>query len=249
MIASATSSGLPARPSGVFEAASLMRSALTGFRMHRCVDHAGAHGIDPDAVAHDFGGETHGHGVDRSLRSTVVDEPARRAGESADRRNVDDAAALAAVLGRHALDRLAAGDENAGGVHGEDIHRLLERVVLDRPQRRRIDRRIVDEPGHRTESPVGFREQANDVRLGAHVRRNRDGAAAGGCHLRHDVFGQRLRAEIVDDDARARGAEQPRRRRADPAAGARNDDHIRHGISDRPRGPRAGNNGTGRWQA
>ena len=42
--------------------------------MHRCVDHAGAHGIDPDAVAHDFGGEAHGHGVDRSLRAAIVDE-------------------------------------------------------------------------------------------------------------------------------------------------------------------------------
>ena len=64
--------------------------------------------------------EADGEGVDRALGGGVVDVDAGRAELGRRRREVDDAAALAAVLGRHAEDRGLGAEEGAGDVDRED---------------------------------------------------------------------------------------------------------------------------------
>ena len=141
------------------------------------------------------------------------------------------AAALAAEFGRHPPDRLAAADQQPGGVDRQDPHRLLEGIGVGGPPFRPVDAGVVDQPRHRTESRVGRLEHPQDVGLGPDVGLHRDRLAARCHHLGDHALGQFLRGHVVHHHARAPGAELPRRRGPDAAACACHDDNFRHGTS------------------
>ena len=71
------------------------------------VDQSRADRRHANALARYFIAEPDGEGIDRTLGSRIVDIGIGRAEFRRDRRKVDDDAALAAMLGRHALDGLA----------------------------------------------------------------------------------------------------------------------------------------------
>ena len=71
------------------------------------IDQAGPNAGDANAFARDFMAEADGEGIDRALGRGIVDIGVGRAELGRDRGEIDDDAALAAVLGRHPLHRLA----------------------------------------------------------------------------------------------------------------------------------------------
>src|SRR5690349_20027684 len=82
-------------------------SGLAARSVNLGLDHAGPDGIDANALRPDLFRQSERERIDRRLCRRVIDVLARRADPGGDRRDIDDRAARAAMLGRHALDGLA----------------------------------------------------------------------------------------------------------------------------------------------
>src|SRR5258706_1198204 len=186
------------------------------------VDHAGTDGVDADAFGADLFRQAESQRVDRRLGGGVVHVHGGRADARGDRRQVDDRAAGAAVLLRHALHRFARAEEAAGDVDREHALHALGRHLVD-------TRCQVDDAGvvyeHR-DTPkllVDLAEHAQHVALGCDVAWNRNGTRfprqlLGGGLVMHVV--QRHLVAALYREAYGRGA--------DAAAATGDEHHTRH---------------------
>src|SRR6185503_15792436 len=190
-------------------------------------DHAGSHGVHADAFSADFLRQADREAVDRAFRRRVVHVVARAAELCRHRGHVDDGAALAAVLRRHALHRLARAQEAASDVDREHALDALGGQVLDA-------RAAVDDAGvvHQhvevTQLVVDGLEQAHYVGFDRHVALDRDRVVT-------ELLGQLVRRAlirpIVHAYAVAAFCRQPRGGGADAAAAAGDE----HDGAHRPR--------------
>ena len=101
-------------------------------------------------------------------------------------RDVDDAAARAAVAGGHAADGLARAEDASDDVRGEDaveaggVHLVEAHLALE-------GRGVIDEGGERPSSRDAVVEEADDIRFDGEVRLKDDGAFDAGGHLERGV--------------------------------------------------------------
>ena len=143
-----------------------------------------------------------------------------------------DRAALAAMLGGHALDCLARADERRGDVEGPQFLQRAPVVELVHPCIRADDAGAVDEMRDRAELLVHRLEHADDVGLLGHVRLDRDGLGTRLLAGRDYLVRTCLVAYIVDADRLV-----TRLGRADTGGGAQapaaagHNQHSRHGLS------------------
>ena len=113
----------------------------------------------------------------------------RRAGERAERRHVDDRAALAAVARRHALHGFARAQQLPGDIDAHRLHDARKGQRLDAPLGAAGDAGIVDETGERAEHAIGLGEQAQHVVFVADIALDREGFAARRLDVVHDGVG------------------------------------------------------------
>src|SRR5690606_11357457 len=129
---------------------------------------------------------------------------------------VDDGAAFPAVLGRHALHRLAGAEKRARDVDVEDPANRGGIVALE-ASGVSGDAGVVDERRQRAELPVDDVEDPEHVVLVRDVALNEGDAAA----LDADLVGEPARAilagDVVDADGIAATGGKPRRRCSDAA--------------------------------
>jgi hypothetical protein len=202
-----------------------MRSTLPGVAA-RLVDvggdHAGAHRVDADPLHRDLLGEADDEAVHGALGGGVVDIFVRAAEHRGHRRDGDDGAALAAVLGRHALHRLAGAEDRADHVDVHDAMEAVSRVGLD-TARQRHDAGIGDEADQRSE-PVGRGEDAEDVGFLGNVALHRDGLGAERVDGGDDLLGRRGIGGVVDHHVIAAPSRQQGAGAPDAAARSGDDD-------------------------
>jgi hypothetical protein len=136
------------------------------------------------------------------------------------RREIDDRAARPAAPRRHAAHRLARAQEGAGEVRRQHALEALERHVLQ-ARLALEDAGVVDQRRDRPERALRGVEHARDLPLGAHVGLQRERAPAGGRDFGDHRFGRRTIAQVVDAHRVAARGREPRGRRADAAARAR----------------------------
>ena len=163
-------------------------------------DDAGVEGVDADALGAELEGEDAGDGVDRTLGGGVDRAGGRR--DAADQRaDVDDAAALAEVLGRGLGDEQEAEDV--------DVELLVEVLGGDGFEGAElVDAGVVDED---VELAVVLDGGVDDgLRVGGlgDVALDGDGFAAGLGDGVDDVVGTGFVGGVVDDDGGACGSER-----------------------------------------
>jgi len=142
------------------------------------IDQAGPHRVDPNAAADNFSGKPQRCGVERALRCRIIDEGAGRPGQRAERRDVHDRAALAAVACRHALHGFARAQQLPGDIDAHCFHDARKRQRLDAPLGAAGDAGIVHEPGERAKHTIRLGEESQHVVLAADIALHRDSVAA-----------------------------------------------------------------------
>ena len=181
------------------------------------LDETRRHAVDPNAVAGDLLGKTERQRVDAALGGGVPDVLARAADGRRARRQVDDRAAGAAALGRHAPHRRPGAVERAQQVDLDHPAQGLARGVLQAAgQAGRAG--VVDQGGDRAERLLAGLEQGLDLVLARHVALHRERPAAGPGDRLHHVPGGAGVGLVVDADGIAPRRGQDRRGRADAAA-------------------------------
>jgi hypothetical protein len=197
----------------------------TGGGVQLCVDQAGPHAVDANALGGHFAGQANGERVGAALACRVVDPLAGTAQRGCPRRNVDDRAATATARGRHPPDRLARGDEIADQIEVEDRSQRLD-VDVGHPAKRPGATRIVDEDVGCAERAVTLIEELQHPCLGGHVGLDRQRASAD----RHGRFDDLLRTRgvvgVAEADRVAVSYREQHGGGADAAAAAGDDHHV-----------------------
>jgi len=180
---------------------------------HGCINHAGAHGIDPNAARR----IVHGGALcqpDYSMLGRVIGSPARLANEAAKRGTVDNGAA---ALGAH-LEQLVfhAGPDTAqiDGDHVVEGTRGFIGQIAHRTQ----DTGIVERHVQLTEGGNRSLDHGRGLRLVRHVAGHADRPVPG----RRKPFGRRAQRALVNIDKNDGGASLGECLRGrEPDAGAR----------------------------
>ena len=192
----------------------------------------GTDAIHPHALGSQFNRQATGQRVDRALRAGVVDIKVGRAEPRRGRRNEHDRAALPAAALHHPPRRLARGEVGAQSIDLEDVAHALEAHVGEL-RRRRGDAGVDHDVGDRAERVLRADEHADDVVFTRDVAAQRDGAAAD-FRNRLDDFLRGAGVQVVIDADRPAARGGGDRRRAADAARSAGDENRSFGAS-RPR--------------
>ena len=191
------------------------------------VDESWPHRIDPNPLARHFFGQADGEAVQRPFGSRVVDVFVGRSQARRHRRHVDDAATLAAVLGRHAQDRVLGAENGRQNVGLEDFenaelgHFVHPGFVPDGAG-------VVHQSGHTAQFGVHAVEQPDHFILDAHIGAYRDRLGPHCAHLFEHRVCSFFVSLIIDADPIAPFSRQERCRGADASAPTGDDDDFVH---------------------
>ncbi|MNK93092.1 hypothetical protein D3C87_1132380 [compost metagenome] len=191
------------------------------------IDEAGAHGVDPNPLARHFLGQADGEGVQRAFGGRVVDVLVGRAQTCGHRGHVDDAAALPAVPGRHAQDRVLGTEDRRQDVGFHDFENAELGHLVD-PGLLPDCAGVVHQRGDPTQFSVYPVEQCDDFVFDADVGPYCNGLRTEGADLLQHAECSLFVRLVVDADPIALRGGQQRGGGTNAAATAGDDDDFVH---------------------
>ncbi|MNM70801.1 hypothetical protein D3C81_824430 [compost metagenome] len=191
------------------------------------VDVTRTHGVDPNPLTRHFLGQADGEGVQRAFGRCVIHVLVGRSQTRGDRRYVDDAAALPAVPGRHAQDRVLGTEHRRQDVGFHDFENAELGHLVD-PGLLPDGAGVVHQRGDPPQLTVHPIEQRDHFVFDADVGPYRNGLRTEGADLLQHAECSLFVRLVVDADPIALRGGQQRGGGTNAAATAGDDDDFVH---------------------